>query len=93
MNFKEGPGMADRAVRKTGKDKDGDITSLCDGASWSPRSKANAISDIESGTHTYYVPWTTGRTEILVVQGSTGKYLRTDSDNTRRNNLDDLPDC
>ncbi len=33
------------------------------------------------------------RTEIRVVNGPTGKYLRTDRDNTSRNNLDDLPDC
>lgn len=86
--------MADRAVRQTGKDKNGDITSLCDpGATWSPRSKAEAISDIESGLHTYYVPWTTGRTEIQVVISPNGKYLRTDRDTTTRNNLDDLPDC
>ena len=41
-----------RYVRQTGKDSDGDITALCNsGASWSPRSKRLAISDIESGTH------------------------------------------
>jgi hypothetical protein len=87
--------MADRAVRKTGKDKDGDITALCDdGASWSPRRKADAISDIDDGVHTYYVPWTSGRTEIRVVNDATkGKYLRTDRDSTTKNNLDDLPDC
>lgn len=86
--------MADRAVRKTGKNLDGDITSLCDdGASWSPRSKSDAIFDIDTGLHTYYVPWTDGRTEIRVVNGPTGKYLRTDRDATSRNNLDDLPDC
>ncbi|NKB59033.1 MAG: DUF3892 domain-containing protein [Alphaproteobacteria bacterium] len=86
--------MADRPVRKTGKDKDGDITALCDdGASWSPRQKADTISDIESGTHSYHVPWKGGRTEIRVVNGPNGKYLRTDRDNTNRNNLDDLPDC
>jgi hypothetical protein len=86
--------MADRAVRKTRKNNQGDIRALCDdGASWSPRAKADAISDIETLTHTYHVPWTTGRTEIRVVQGATGKYLRTDSDATSRNNLDDLPDC
>lgn len=86
--------MADRPVRKTGKDKDGDITSLCDaGSSWSPRSKIAAINDIESGTHTYHVPWKSGRTEIKVVNGSNGKYLRTDRDDTSKNNLDDLPDC
>ena len=86
--------MADRVVRKTGKNSQGDITSLCnDGDFWSPRSKLDAIDDIERGIHTYYVPWTSGRTEIRVVQGSNGKYLRTDRDQTTRNNLDDLPDC
>ncbi|MDO9455256.1 DUF3892 domain-containing protein [Nocardioides sp.] len=89
--------MAARPVRKTGKNSDGDITSLCDdGSSWSPVSKAQAIRDIETGTHTYYVPWTTGHTDIHVVVDSTvdgGKYLRTDRDNTAKNNLDDLPDC
>lgn len=86
--------MADRPVRKTGKNDEGDITSLCDdGATWSPRYKADAIRDIENGTHTYYVPWKTGRTEIRVVDGQTGKYLRTDRDSTSKNNLDDLPDC
>lgn len=86
--------MADRAVLKTGKDKDGDITKLCNaGRDWSPRKKADAIRDIESGTHTYYVPWKSGRTEIRVVDGKNGKYLRTDRDDTSKNNLDDLPDC
>jgi hypothetical protein len=86
--------VADRAVRKTGKDTQGDITKLCDGGqAWSPRSKADAIRDIESRVHTYHVPWTDGRTEIRVVQGATGKYLRTDRDSTPRNNLDELPDC
>jgi hypothetical protein len=86
--------MADRAVNRTGKNTDGDIVSLCsDGASWSPRRKADAISAIESGTHTYHVPWTSGRTEIRVVQGPTGKYLRTDRDSSESNNLDELPDC
>ncbi len=86
--------MADRAVLKTGKDSDGDITRLCNsGATWSPRSKADAIYDIENGIHTYHVPWTDGRTEIRVVNGATGKYLRTQRDGSTKNNLDDLPDC
>jgi Protein of unknown function (DUF3892) len=86
--------MADRAVNKTGKDRDGDITSLCNAdAAWSPRPKRDAINDIETGAHTYHVPWQSGRTEIRVVNGATGKYLRTDHDSTAKNNLDDLPDC
>ena len=86
--------MADRAVRTTRKNIQGDITALCDDyASWSPRSKQEAISDIENRFHTYHVPWQSGRTEIRVAIGPTGKYLRTDRDSTTRNNLDDLPDC
>ena len=86
--------MADRAVYKTGKDRDGDITKLCsENQSWSPRLKADAIRDIDNGTHTYYVPWKNGRTEIRVVNDPDGKYLRTDRDSTNKNNLDDLPDC
>ena len=87
--------MADRQVSRTGKDRDGDITSLCHtGEHWSPRLKRDAINDIEHGLHRYYVLWRGGpRTEIRVVNGATGKYLRTDADTTNRNNLDDLPDC
>ena len=84
----------DRAVTRSGKNVDGDIIRLCNPHEyWSPVSKATAIRDIETRTHTYHVPWRTGRTEIRVVQGPNGKYLRTDRDNTPRNNLDDLPDC
>ena len=87
--------MADRAVYASGKNSDGDITKLCNsGQPWSPRSKADAIRDIDNGTHRYYVPWNDGKsTWIHVVNGPHGKYLRTDHDSTTRNNLDDLPDC
>ena len=87
--------MADRAVTRTGKDPEHDITKLCNsGEYWSPRLKGDAIHDIESGLHKYYVHWPDGmRTDIRVVNGPGGKYLRTDKDNTTRNNLDDLPDC
>lgn len=87
--------MAKRYVTKTGKDQDGDITKLCNaGADWSPRQKAGAISDIESGLHEYWVNWANSpETKIRVVNGPTGKYLRTDRDSTSRNNLDDLLDC
>ena len=87
--------MADRSVTKSRKASDGDITALCgDSASWSPRMKADAIADIETRMHTYTVTWPNGtRTSVHVVNGPTGKYLRTDRDQTSRNNLDDLPDC
>jgi hypothetical protein len=84
-----------RYVDKTGKDEDGDITKLCNNdAAWSPRSKADAIDDIEDGDHEYWVAWPGEEdTRIRVVNGPTGKYLRTDRDDTTGNNLDDLPDC
>lgn len=87
--------MVERKVTRTKKDKDGDILALCNsGDYWSPRSKKDAIADIESGNYSYYVPWSDGsRTLIRVVNGPNGKYLRTDKDSTSRNNLDDLPDC
>ena len=86
--------MSDRAVRQTSKDQDGDITALCDpGKDWSPVTKATAIADIQSGTHRYHVPWASGSTQILVVEGTNGPYLRTDRDNSPTNNLDELPDC
>jgi hypothetical protein len=86
--------MARRQVTRSGKDRNGNITSLCKpGETWSARSSANCIADIEGGTHSYYVQWPEKTTEIRVVQGQSGKYIRTDRDTTTRNNLDDLPDC
>jgi hypothetical protein len=85
--------VADRRVRQTGKDQ-GDITSLCNhGESWSPRSKSMAISDIEGGSHRYYVREEGDRAWVKVVDGPTGKYLRTTADSSSKNNLDNLPDC
>jgi hypothetical protein len=87
--------MADRRVKKSGKDKDGDITSLCNaGESWSPRSKSNVISDIDGNLHRYYVDEAGYTTDVSVVKRSDGtKFLRTTADKTSKNNLDNLPDC
>lgn len=85
--------MADRRVTATGKDSDGDITSLCNpGEWWSSVSKSHAIKDIESKTHRYYVRTGSGEADVNVVKGSSGKYLRTDPESAV-DNLDDLPDC
>lgn len=85
--------MADRRVTKTGKDSDGDITSLCSSEWWSPVSLAQAIKDIEGNSHRYYVRTGSQEADINVVQGPTRKYLRTDPDKTSVDNLDELPDC
>jgi len=86
--------MVERQVTQSRKDDDGDITALCNpGQGWSPRSKDDAIRDIENNVHSYYVVSGGQRTTIHVVKGPTGKCLRTSADPTSRNNLDDLPDC
>ena len=84
-----------RRVTHTSKDQDGDILALCNpDQPWSRRSKQDAINDIESGRHSYYVRTLGGvRVRIQVVHGSTGKYLRTVADRNNCNNLGDLPDC
>ncbi|MDW0357702.1 DUF3892 domain-containing protein [Halomonas venusta] len=87
--------MTDRRVTATGKDAEGDITRLCkSGEWWSPRSKADAISDIELGINTYYVMDSVGnRADIHVMSSGSKKYLRTTADSSSANNLDNLPDC
>ena len=84
----------ERRVRKTGKDKDGDITSLCNTPeSWSPRMKAGAISDIEGGSIKYYVEEETPRSWVKVVDRGGRKHLQTTSDAHSKNNLDNLDNC
>ena len=84
--------MADRQVTRTGKDIYGDITALC--GRWGRSSKADAIRDIEYRWHTYYVADSYGRrANVQVVNGRTGKYLRTDPNATCSDNLDNLPNC
>ena len=86
--------MADRQVTQSRKDIDGDILALCNpGQVWSPKSKKDAIQDIVNRVHSYFVLDATGRVNIIVVNGPTGKYLRTEKDATKGNNLDELPDC
>ena len=86
--------MADRQVTATGKDRDGDITRLCNGGAWGSVTKATAINEIDGRVHTYYVRQPgTARADVRVVNGVHGKYLRTDSDAAPQNNLDNLTDC
>lgn len=87
--------MTDRQVTATGKNQHGAIVSLCNaGQPWSPRQKADAITDIRTRQHRYWVAWPgQPSTWIEVVEGLQGPYLRTDRDSTSRNNLDELPDC
>lgn len=87
--------MAERRVTASGKDDDDDITSLCnDGEFWSPCAKADAIRDIERGTHEYYTLDRAGnRAVVYVVMRNGKKHLTTSPDGSTANNLDNLPDC
>lgn len=86
--------MADRRVKKTGKNN-GEISSLCNaGEYWSPRSKADVIADIDAKLHRYFVDEAGYESNIEVVTTTTGtKYLKTYADATSKNNLSNLPDC
>ncbi|MCY4437938.1 MAG: DUF3892 domain-containing protein [Chloroflexi bacterium] len=84
--------MANLRVLRTGKDGYGDITALC--GSWGRTSKSLAIREIEQRLHIYYVKDIIGRiANVEVVNGSTGKYLRTERNSNCSDNLDNLPDC
>ena len=86
--------MAARNVQATSKDKDGVIAYLCNiDESWSPRHKNDVILDLERNAHSYYILISGKTVNIHVIDGLTGKYLRTDPDKTENNNLNELPSC
>ncbi len=76
-----------RQIKATGKDDDGDITSLKGGFGEVPIRQA--IREIEQGDARYVA----GDSELHVVNGPTGEYLRTAPDSSSSNNLDDLPEA
>ena len=84
--------MADRRVTRTRKNQ-GDITALCGNGNWSPVAKADAIQDIERGTHSYHVNEAGHRSNVVVKGLGNAKYLTTEADATSKNNLDNLPPC
>jgi hypothetical protein len=87
--------MADRFVTHTRKDAYfAEISELCNpDEAWSPTSNLSAIVEIDSQINSYFVKWDDKTTRIEVVSGPTGRYLRTDHDESTRNNLLDLPNC
>lgn len=85
--------MADRRVTHTAKGRRGDIVAIGNPETkWRARRTAEAILDIETGAHTYHVASGDSRTDVRVVRGRHGAYLRTDPNDERADNLDDLPD-
>lgn len=79
----------DRRVKATKKDKNGNITALCNpGEKWSPLSMKDALRDIKSAKRSYYVQELPKRTYVRVV---TGDLLQTTTDKTNGNSLEKLP--
>ena len=75
-----------REVTATGNDEHGVVASLH--SEWGMVSKDEAISDIEAGRASYAA---VGGQPLVVVDGSTGKYLCSHTDGGNADNLDELP--
>ena len=81
------------------KDIDGDIIAI-GGEGWK-HDKHEAISNIENKTYEYYVEVDGQRVRVLVIPNllrelldqPVKKHLRTNRDETEKNNLDALPEC
>ena len=81
--------MADRRVTRLGKDRNGDMLSLC--GAWGSTPKTTAIHEIDYRTHRYYAQDGPGRQATVRVYQSGGrKHLRTDANTTCSDNLDSL---
>ena len=87
--------MARREVTCVKEFDGGDILAIGNNdKDWSPVYKSDAIEEIESPSgNSYYVDYDGEVVDVEVVEGEYGKYLRTDPDNTHKNNLDSLPTC
>ena len=85
--------MIDREVTHISKDKDGDLTALCNpNELWSPKLKSMAILEIEYNTHRYFITVGDKEVDIHVVNDRlNGKFLKMNSNASTGNNLDDLP--
>ena len=84
--------MANREVRAVQLDEFGHVLRLGnDQSPWKEVSCQDAIRDIESGRHKYFVQWPERRTVVFAVHGHRGKYLRTDRDLSPVNDLETLP--
>ncbi len=62
------------------------------GVTWK-HTREEAIRYIESKIHSYYTLGSNGRSDVGVVNGANGKYLRTYANNQWNDNLLSLPEC
>lgn len=86
--------MADALVACANRSGDSheSITHLGNPGEWK-WTTSQVIESIENGTNTFYTMVNGKRADVGVVNGPTGKYLRTYADDTYNNNLLALPHC
>jgi hypothetical protein len=87
--------MSDRIVTHVcrSRDKAHTITALCHpGKPWSPCEAEDAIQEIERHEHRYFAKFGRVRSEIHVVNGPFGAYLRTKADGAPGDDLQSLPE-
>jgi len=83
----------EREVKATGKE-DGNITKLCNSSKyWEEVLKDQAIKQIKNDQYEYYVDRHGKKTYVHIFEKEGEKHLRTDWDETEKNNLLELPDC
>lgn len=87
--------MADRQVtciNKQPRDSRHESITHLGGSGWKWTS-AHVIASIEAKTNSFYTLVNGKRANVGVVNGSSGKYLRTYADGTWNDNLLALPEC
>ena len=64
------------------------------GGDWGRREQQDAVRDIKTGLHTYYVVRGGREVAIVVAKSRFGnEYLKTEADGENSNNLLELPEC
>lgn len=85
--------MSDKQITYVTKSGDTHETITRLGSDSFNETKAAIIEQIEAKKNTFYTKDAAGvRSEVLVVDGKSGKYLRAHKDGTPNNNLLSLPD-
>lgn len=79
-------------ITKPSRDSKHEAISHLGGPGWKWTS-AQVIAAIEAKTHTFFTRVNGNRGNIGVVNGATGKYLRTYADGRWNDNLLSLPEC
>lgn len=86
--------MIERRITNTRINKDGKIVAVCNPSEWwSPRDVFEVINDIEQSFYVYYIQTEEQKLELKVANGTSEKYLRTNSKLVADNLLEKLPHC